>query len=106
MKPSGTTSDKTERRATVSAKYDVVMYVGDNLRDFSDDYAAPKLPADATPEDFAKAIATRAKLVDRDAKHWGHDWIVLPNPVYGEWEKLIGPDPVKLFHPTSMTAPK
>jgi acid phosphatase len=101
-----TTSDKTARREQVGAKFNVVMLVGDNLRDFSETFAAPKFgPADG-PEAFQKATAARNAAADAAAAHWGVDWIVLPNPVYGEWEKLIGPDPKAGFTPTTMDLTK
>jgi len=102
LKPKGGTSDKSARREAAAAKYNVVMYFGDNLRDFSESFQAAKLTKDATPEDYLKAIKQRAPSADEAACHWGIDWFVLPNPVYGEWEKLIGPDPTAVLHPTSM----
>jgi predicted secreted acid phosphatase len=78
------------------------MYFGDSLRDFSESFAAPRLPADAGPESYLKAIARRAAQVDDASCHWGVDWFVLPNPVYGEWEKLIGRSPHAVLRPTSM----
>jgi 5'-nucleotidase (lipoprotein e(P4) family) len=58
--------EKSERRAQVAAKWRIAMLVGDDLRDFvrSDRY---------DPE-------------QHDA-HWSHDWIVLPNVIYGGWER-------------------
>ena len=40
------------------------------------------------------AIRRRLQQVDDAACHWGIDWFVLPNPIYGEWEKLLGDDPL------------
>jgi 5'-nucleotidase (lipoprotein e(P4) family) len=102
LKPKDGSSDKSARREAVAAKYNVLMYFGDNLRDFSESFAAKKLPKDATSEDYRQAIKLRESLADDAACHWGVDWFVLPNPVYGEWEKLIGPDPKEILHPTSM----
>ena len=69
------------------------MYFGDNLRDFSEDFAAERLPKDASAGARLSAIQNRKDKVDEAAAHWGVDWFVLPNPTYGEWEKLIGPNP-------------
>ena len=102
LKPTGGSSDKTTRRDAFCAKYDVVLYIGDNLRDFSEVFVAPKLAADATPAAYDAAIATRLKQTDDAASHWGVDWIVIPNPVYGEWEKILGPRPIERMRPTSM----
>jgi acid phosphatase len=102
LKPKGATNDKSARREAVAAKYNVVMYFGDNLRDFSEAFKAAELPKDATPEDCLKAIRRRAATADDAVCHWGVDWFVLPNPVYGEWDRLLGSDPKALLHPTSM----
>ena len=40
---STTTTDKTDRRKQVSDKYEVVLNIGDNLRDFDDSFAAQNL---------------------------------------------------------------
>ena len=37
-----------------------------------------------------KAIEKRAFAVDRCADLFGREWIILPNPVYGEWAKVLG----------------
>src|SRR5262249_14798127 len=79
-------SDKSARREQAATKYRVLMYFGDNLRDFSDWFAAPALKPD-DDEGQRKAIRERLKKVDEAAGHWGVDWYVLPNPVYGEWPK-------------------
>jgi acid phosphatase len=102
LKPTGASSDKTARRAAFTANYDVLLYIGDNLRDFSEIFIAPKLPADAAPTAFDQAIAARLKQVDDCASHWGVDWSVIPNPVYGEWDKILGPRPMERMRPTSM----
>jgi acid phosphatase len=102
LKPTDGSSDKSARREEAAARYNVLMYFGDSLRDFSESFAAKKLPRDAAPEDFVKAIKLREALADDARSHWGLDWFVLPNPVYGEWDKLIGPDPKAILHPTTM----
>jgi acid phosphatase len=98
-------TDKSARREAVAAKYNVVMFFGDNLRDFSEAFAAKRPPADAPIEAHRQAIAGRDAAVDQASCHWGIDWFVLPNPVYGEWEKLLGPRPVEVLRPTSMARP-
>ncbi len=108
LKPKEGPSGKAARREAVAVKYNVLMYFGDNLRDFSDSFAAPKMEAKATADDYRKANEKRAALADDARAHWGVDWFVLPNPVYGEWDKLIGPDPKAILRPTTMKgkAPK
>ncbi len=70
------TSDKTERRNNVSAKYEVLLYVGDNLTDFSQDYGE-------------RDTNLGFKTVDETKELFGDKYIILPNPMYGEWEGAI-----------------
>lgn len=102
LKAGGASSDKSSRRDRVAAQYNVVLLVGDNLRDFAEVFVAPKIPDRPTPQDVLAAITARKAEVERAAVHWGTNWFILPNPVYGEWDKLIKVDPVALMHPTSM----
>lgn len=89
------TSDKTARRKAVEEKHRVLLYVGDNLRDFSEIFATPKL----APEE---AIAARRTAVERHAYRFGTDWFLLPNPVYGEWQTPLGREPRRFLRPTRM----
>ncbi len=89
------TSDKTARRAAVEERYRVLLYVGDNLRDFSETFTTPKL----SPEE---AIAARRTAVERQAYRFGTDWFLLPNPVYGEWKTPLGKEPRRFLRPTKM----
>jgi 5'-nucleotidase (lipoprotein e(P4) family) len=71
---SGWTSDKTARRALVAGTHRVVMMLGDDLSDF--------IPAKLSPE----------RRVDEAEKHnawWGSRWFLLPNPMYGTWERAL-----------------
>jgi acid phosphatase len=105
LSPDGS-SDKAARREMVAARYRVLMYFGDNLRDFSEWFAAP---AGLKPDDNAgqsRAIRERYRKVDGAAGHWGVDWFVLPNPVYGEWTKLLGSNPRLKLKPTTMKLPE
>lgn len=107
LKVSPQESNKTARREQVAALYNVVMYVGDNLRDFSEvEFAAKKPPVGVGVDWYVEEIRRRQTEADKAAEHWGRDWFILPNPVYGEWDKLIGPDPLSLMHPTTMKAPE
>jgi acid phosphatase len=90
--------DKTARRKKVAESYRVLMLFGDNLRDFNEVFKAAKVD----PDDGAgqnKAIAERLRKVDEYREHWGDDWIILPNPVYGEWTKLVGSQPAANLRP-------
>jgi acid phosphatase len=104
LKPAGGSSDKTARRKAADQKYLVLMYFGDNLRDFSEEFAAPKL-SETDQAGQMKAIAERRARVDRAAYRWGNDWIILPNPVYGEWQRLLGKDPRTKLNRTRMVVP-
>lgn len=90
-------SEKATRREEIAAKYTVLMVFGDNLRDFSESFAVLE-----APEDLTAAIAARKQQAEQAGHRWGVDWFMLPNAVYGEWDKLLGPDPVDALHPTSM----
>jgi acid phosphatase len=70
-----TTSDKTPRRAFVASKYRVLLLFGDDLNDFA--------PA------AGKTLAERTAIVDSVRSWWGEIWFVLPNPMYGSWERAL-----------------
>lgn len=97
------TSDKTARRNQIAQKYEILMLVGDNLRDFSEEFKAPKISSNSDYEGIAEAVRKRKEVVDKNANKFGADYIVLPNPVYGEWEMLKGDNPHKSLRPTKFT---
>jgi 5'-nucleotidase (lipoprotein e(P4) family) len=70
-------SSKEPRRQAVSAKYHVVLLMGDNLNDFSDVF------------EKSKTVAIRIEAVERNKNLFGARFIVLPNPMYGDWENAI-----------------
>ncbi len=69
-------SDKEERRQIVKNDYNVVLYMGDNLNDFSSDFGN-------------KSVEERFTATDTHKEKFGTKWIVLPNPTYGEWEGAV-----------------
>jgi 5'-nucleotidase (lipoprotein e(P4) family) len=71
-----TTASKESRRKTVASRYTIVLLVGDNLNDFNDDFSG-------------KSIADRKAQVDREKAEFGSRFIVVPNPMYGDWESAI-----------------
>ncbi|HEY2762073.1 MAG TPA: HAD family acid phosphatase, partial [Pirellulales bacterium] len=73
-------SVKKPRRDLVRAKYQVLAYFGDQLGDFSDEFAA-------TPTNTAAARLDLAETKYRD--QWGTRWFVLPNPVYGQYQIVL-----------------
>lgn len=82
-------SNKTKRFQEVKEKCSckVLLYIGDNLRDFDDkDLRFAKLPENAPAADLDRAIAQRKEAVDKARSNFGQNWIILPNPTYGEWK--------------------
>ena len=73
----GWTSDKTARRAEIANAYRVLLLVGDDMNDFVS-------TATLTPPQ-------RLALAKTHADRWGKSWILLPNPMYGSWERAIVP---------------
>lgn len=70
------TSDKTKRRQFVAKTHDIALLCGDNLGDFAQFYQG-------------LTSGRRNKLVDRTKSEFGKRFIVLPNPMYGEWEGAV-----------------
>lgn len=70
-----TTSDKQERRNKILEKYNILLLCGDNLSDFSNVF-------------YREGKDTKAQ-VDANQHLFGTKFIVLPNPMYGDWEKLL-----------------
>lgn len=77
------TGDKTARRAIVSENFEIILFLGDNLTDFSQDFAH------RTKKDMAK------DKIEENKKLFGEKYIIFPNPMYGEWEKAFYNDSYK-----------
>ena len=60
----------------VATKFNVVLLMGDNLIDFLDVFRK-------------KTIDERYSSIDSLKIEFGKRFIILPNPMYGEWEKTI-----------------
>lgn len=71
-----TTSDKEARRLEVLKNYNVIIYMGDNLADFSKMFNK-------------KSQAERNELVDENYSEFGKRFIMLPNSGYGDWESAL-----------------
>jgi len=67
------TSDKEPRRQKVMETYNILLLCGDNLSDFSNV--------------FYRENKDTKEEVDRARPLFGTKYIVLPNPMYGDWEK-------------------
>lgn len=72
----GNTSSKSGRRTKVSNTHEIVLLIGDNLNDFSEVFENRKT------NDGKTAVAENKAL-------FGKRFIVLPNPMYGAWEKPL-----------------
>lgn len=96
--------DKTERRRLASSKYQVLLFLGDNLRDFDERFRVPRAD-EGSLEDltvFARVQAERRQQVEADGPKWGREWIIFPNPIYGEWGKLVERRPGEKLRPSAM----
>ncbi len=71
-KPEWSSDAKGSRFASIAKDYRVLLMFGDNFGDFTDK--------------FNGSIAERDKAFAALKAHFGHDWMVLANPVYGSWE--------------------
>ncbi len=65
-------SAKSARRAFVAQNYRVLLNIGDNFSDFTDDYKGTD--------------AERLQVFETNAALWGKEWIVIANPTYGSFE--------------------
>jgi len=70
-------SSKEPRRQNVGAKYRIVLLLGDDLNDFSDVF------------ENSKTVESRIAASDRLKEEFGKRFIILPNPMYGNWESAI-----------------
>ena len=69
------TSDNTSRRELVAKNYRLILLAGDDLNDF------------ANARD--KSVADRYKIVADHEAWWGTRWFLVPNPMYGSWERPL-----------------
>jgi 5'-nucleotidase (lipoprotein e(P4) family) len=67
------TSDKDPRRKALLEQYNILMLCGDNLSDFSNV--------------FYREGKNTIEQVNAAQQAFGTQFIVLPNPMYGDWEK-------------------
>ncbi|GAA4797440.1 5'-nucleotidase, lipoprotein e(P4) family [Olivibacter ginsenosidimutans] len=69
------TSNKQARRDLIAQTHQIMLLIGDNLSDFSTVFYQEK--------DHVKAT------VERMAHLFGTLYIILPNPMYGDWEQAL-----------------
>lgn len=72
-------SNKTQRRNNVLKDHDVIMYLGDNIGDFTGDFKTDLGPVKRTE------LALQAPYTD----FWGDKWIVFPNATYGNYVSAV-----------------
>lgn len=68
-------SNKTERRNKVLNNYEVVLYLGDNIGDFTADFL----------RELGAIERTKMATNDPYKNLWGNRFIVLPNATYGDY---------------------
>jgi acid phosphatase len=68
-------SAKVKHRASMCWQYRILLLVGDNLDDFVDGSMTDP--------------AARRALASQYAGRWGREWIILPNPMFGNWESSL-----------------
>jgi 5'-nucleotidase (lipoprotein e(P4) family) len=75
-------SSKVARRELVNAKFNIILLIGDNLADF-----------DAVLDD--RTVNNGFDNVEKAKDLFGQQFIVIPNPMYGNWEKPLQVDEKK-----------
>lgn len=70
------TSSKTIRRDLVKENFEIILLIGDNMGDFSEIF-----------EDRSDNFGFN--IVEENKNKFGDKFIVLPNPMYGSWEKAV-----------------
>lgn len=72
-------NEKLQRRQLIAHEYRIVLNVGDDLADF-------------IPETRGKSPAEREQARCRHRAWWGVRWFMIPNPMYGSWQRALGND--------------
>lgn len=67
---------KESRRNEIQKNHDVILYIGDNLHDFNSDFDS-------------KTSDERVQLVEKHSRDFGTRFIIIPNPLYGDWESAL-----------------
>lgn len=75
----GSSGKQPRRDSIVERGYRIVLLLGDNLNDFSQLFAV-------------QTMAERADAVEVNKDKFGKVFIMLPNPIYGDWEAAVYED--------------
>lgn len=84
VRPNQGSSMKEPRRLSVAGKHRIVLLIGDNLNDFAEVF------------ENSKTTESRMAATEQNRTLFGARFIVLPNPMYGNWEDAIYGDASKL----------
>ncbi|MBU0763525.1 MAG: 5'-nucleotidase, lipoprotein e(P4) family [Bacteroidetes bacterium] len=67
---------KEPRRKKVAEEYEILLFIGDNLADFTELYEN-------------RGTDLGFDVVDKHSGDFGSRFLIMPNPIYGDWEKAI-----------------
>lgn len=70
------TSNKEKRQGEIAQKFNIVLFLGDNLNDFRRKY-------------YTTNVDERLKLMEEDQGLYGSKYILFPNPTDGHWIRAI-----------------
>lgn len=70
---------KSERRANILKNYEVVLYLGDNIADFTDEFS----------KELGAVKRSQMAEDDKFKDIWGDRWIILPNAAYGDYAASV-----------------
>ncbi len=70
------TSNKQPRQDQIAQKFDVVVYLGDNLNDFRRKF-------------YVKNVDERMKMMESEREQFGRKFVLFPNPTDGHWMAAI-----------------
>lgn len=82
---------KEARFERIESQYNVILYLGDTAHDF---------PTGS----YHKSMSERNKITDDNRQFYGVKYIVLPNPVYGDWLDEFGGKIPEEIHSKKMNA--
>ncbi len=68
-------SDKQTRRDYAGERYTIIAWVGDDLNDFTTVYGL--------------GVEERNAIARQHQSRFNEDWFLIPNPMYGSWERAI-----------------
>jgi acid phosphatase len=71
----GWSSDKSSRRTYLAATYRIVLLIGDDFGDFT----------------YLGSVSgeERRAAGEQHSSYWGTKWVILPNAMYGSWERAL-----------------